>query len=212
MALGRDGWNRQRALAFAAGVFAVAYAGCGIRARVSEAAAPVLNCDPKEIQVGDVDRYEITRLKRSVAGAPRQAVAQGCGTHALMVESCPSGARSGSDACSWLPVRKLKYDAIVRRAAFDLSCEPGLLNVQYLDPVTVGVSGCTSQVTYIWTCPHDPDLYSAKCTWVMNNETLHRAAAPPAPAAPPAAPAAPPPSPPAETPPEPTPPPSDVNM
>ncbi|HMR11683.1 MAG TPA: hypothetical protein PKA88_38140, partial [Polyangiaceae bacterium] len=72
----------------------------------------------------------------------------------------------------------------------------------------VGVNACASQGTYIWSCPHDPDLYSAKCSCIMNNETLRRAA--PVPPAAPAAPA----QQPAEAPPpeQPPIPPGDVNM
>lgn len=179
--------------------------GCALKTKIKEAAAPELKCDPSNIKVRDVDRIQSMQLKRDIAGAPPQAIAEGCGDRILLVELCAPGARAGSDACSWVPTNKLKYDAIIRRSSFDLSCEPGLIKVQYLDAQTVGVNACASQVTYIWSCPHDPDLYSAKCTWIMNNETLRRAAP-----VPPAAPA----QQPAEAPPpeQPPIPPGDVNM
>ena len=119
--------------------------------------------------------------QRRRVGAPPQAYAVGCGKRVLMVEMCPPGTSPGARSCTWTQAHKLKREALIRRASFDLSCDRNLVRTQPLDARTVGVSACESQVTYVWSCPHNPAIYSGKCTWLMNNESLRRPP-PPAPA------------------------------
>ena len=55
------------------------------------------------------------------------------------------------------------------RAAFDLKCPQGQLEITEIDDRTRGVRGCDGQATYVESCTA-PDR-SSGCTWVMNSDS-----------------------------------------
>ena len=58
-------------------------------------------------------------------------------------------------------------DQLKTRAAFDLNCSEGEVQVIKLDSKTRGVSGCGRRATYVESCDGPPSAIR-QCTWVMN--------------------------------------------
>jgi hypothetical protein len=59
-------------------------------------------------------------------------------------------------------------DQLKTRAAFDLNCSEGELQMTELDSKTRGVSGCGRRATYVESCEGAVGTVTRKCTWVMN--------------------------------------------
>jgi len=63
------------------------------------------------------------------------------------------------------------------RAAYDLKCNEGHLQVTEIDARTRGVRGCNQQVTYVESCTggygNNPGMQMAtnECTWVLNGDS-----------------------------------------
>lgn len=57
------------------------------------------------------------------------------------------------------------------RAAFDLQCPEGKLQLTQLDDRTQGVRGCDKQATYVESC-HGQGR--TDCTWVLNSDSNHK--------------------------------------
>ena len=72
----------------------------------------------------------------------------------------------GTD-CGWYSVKKLRLDPLLERGAFEMHCPKEQLTTQQLSSATVGVSGCGTQGTYVWNCPHNQDFFSPAYSWVL---------------------------------------------
>jgi hypothetical protein len=61
------------------------------------------------------------------------------------------------------------------RAAFDLSCPAGQIQLVDIDDRTEGVTGCGQRVTYVENCSF-VDGYGGKhdCTWILNTDARRR--------------------------------------
>lgn len=134
------------------------------------AASSVLACPEKQINISDPDDDFGFAAMHARTGAPKIVRADGCGRAEAFVESCKRTADDGKE-CHWVSATVLRNNALKKRASFDLACASGLLEITELDATSSGVTGCGRRVTYVWTCPHNPVLWSSKCSWIMNNET-----------------------------------------
>lgn len=70
-------------------------------------------------------------------------------------------------------------DQLLRRASFDLACDPKSLTVIELDRQTSGVMGCGQRVTYVESCDGPRENMTTSCTWVLNKGTTVAAPAKP---------------------------------
>lgn len=61
-------------------------------------------------------------------------------------------------------------DQLVRRASFDLDCQPAMLRYQEIDRRTRGVIGCGKHATYVESCDGPRDNAMTSCTWVLNGQ------------------------------------------
>ena len=59
-------------------------------------------------------------------------------------------------------------EQLVRRASFDLDCEPNELGYQRIDDSTLGVRGCGKHATYVESCDGPREKPATTCTWVLN--------------------------------------------
>lgn len=60
---------------------------------------------------------------------------------------------------------------LLKRAAFDLDCAEGSLEIVALDPRTRGVRGCGQRATYVEQCKPCANGYlGCECTWVLNTD------------------------------------------
>ncbi len=58
-----------------------------------------------------------------------------------------------------------------KRAAFDLDCEEGNLELVELDERTKGVRGCEQRATYVEMCKPCANGYQGcECSWVLNTD------------------------------------------
>ncbi len=99
---------------------------CRVEREARDAAAEQLGCARNEISVTEA----LSEQRRRV-GAPPQAYAVGCGKRVLMVEMCPPGTSPGASSCTWTQAHKLKREALIRRASFDLSCDHNLVRTAH---------------------------------------------------------------------------------
>jgi hypothetical protein len=167
-------------------------ASCGAKSTqaIRPRAAAELQCAESEIKVARARQTRIQAIEADLDRIPAHRLVSGCGRTMLFLEDCPDGYGSGSKSCNWLPVERIRNESLLRRASFDLGCDPRALRLTPLDPRTTGVTGCGHQVTYVLNCPHNPELWSHQCAWLLNTDSVAQAPAPVAPA--PVAPVAPP--------------------
>jgi hypothetical protein len=62
-------------------------------------------------------------------------------------------------------------DQLRTRAAFDLKCNAGEVQVIELDDRTRGVQGCGQQATYVESCDGPKQNFNTSCTWVLNSDS-----------------------------------------
>ena len=125
-------------------------------------------------------------MHADIARLPNHRIATGCGKEVIYVERCPSGVAQNSSKCSWFSSSALSADALKRRASYDLQCGPAQLQLTWLDQLSTGVAGCGRRATYVSRCPHDHDVWSEQCTWVLNTDSTREGAlGPPPPGVPP---------------------------
>ena len=129
-------------------------------------AARDFKCPEEQIELSEPSRDQ-ERLLR-VVGAPTHFYARGCGKRLAYARMCKSYDQGD---CDWYSVKKLRHDQLLSRVSFDLGCQPNQLTITAIDTGTVGVSGCEHRATYVWNCPHSPELFSSSCNWIMNNES-----------------------------------------
>lgn len=61
--------------------------------------------------------------------------------------------------------RQANVQTLASRAAFDLSCPEGSIEITPIDDRTQGVRGCGQRATYIETCE---GTGRQRCTWAMD--------------------------------------------
>lgn len=60
---------------------------------------------------------------------------------------------------------------LVRRAAFDLDCPEGQIEIVEIDKRTRGVRGCGQRGTYVSQCKPCANGYvGCECTWLLNTD------------------------------------------
>jgi hypothetical protein len=68
-------------------------------------------------------------------------------------------------AAGCVPARQANVQTLASRAAFDLSCPEGSIEITPIDDRTQGVRGCGQRATYIETCE---ETGRRRCTWAMD--------------------------------------------
>src|SRR5690606_12406450 len=87
-------------------------------------AAAELQCPESEIRVRTQRRTHAQRVYADIAETPEHKLASGCGREAMYVIQCPPGASKKSGSCDWLSVNELKTEHLLRRASYDMQCDP----------------------------------------------------------------------------------------
>lgn len=142
---------------------------CGAARRAGDnvkgAASRELDCPEDSVTITDLDPAQ-TRLVE-LAGGPTQAYARGCGAHLVLAHMC----QQGGAKCDWYAVKKLRIETLLERVAFDAKCPKNEIGTKQVGPNVVGVEACGQQATYLWSCPHNEDLFSRSCHWVLNTDS-----------------------------------------
>lgn len=136
---------------------------------ILKAASRQLSCPESKIKLDNTRSGGAMKLKYKLAGADDpQYLARGCGKQDTYVRFCSD---DDSSTCKWRSVDAIQSKELRERAAFDLDCDAGSLEFVKLDDRSRGVKGCGYRMTYVWNCPHDPAIYTTKCSWILNSSS-----------------------------------------
>lgn len=129
------------------------------------AASRELQCPRDDMEMYDLkaDQERLVKL----AGGPTQAYVRGCGRRLAFARMC----HADGSGCDWYSVKKLRLEPLLSRASFDAKCSKDGIVTTQIAPNTIGVEACGHRLTYLWNCPHNQDLFSPACSWVLNNES-----------------------------------------
>ena len=132
-----------------------------------------LQCPRSEVEVNDLKADQERLVK--IAGGPNQAYVRGCGKRLAFAYMC----HADGSGCDWYSVKKLRLEPLLSRVSFDAKCSKENIVTAQIAPNTIGVEACGQRLTYLWDCPHNQDLFSPACTWVLNNGSRHAASVAP---------------------------------
>jgi len=129
------------------------------------AASRELQCPRDDIDTNELAPGQARLVQ--LAGGPTQAYARGCGKRLAFAHMC----HADGSGCDWYSVKKLRIEPLLNRVAFEAKCTKDRIATTQIASSTIGVDACGLRMTYVWSCPHNQELLSPACSWVLNSDS-----------------------------------------